>query len=213
MSFNVSFECNEDYECGAALLTVLACPKDVDENTELYQSLCGKALWLKRMLDLKEQTPITAAPQYVFRDRKYIDKDVRIVEKRLGERMVAARMAVPFLRRAALGSAGPLPKGIQRLSINQMAEFVLVDEGLSDTANVKKRIWTPSRPVIHLAAAAAIAGQWCKKAGEIIALESFLFRRELTKTVVRLAQDFETVIANDPKFPVKPNELVRFRLG
>ena len=45
-------------------------------------------------MDPDDWTPITVKPQYVFRDREIIDHDVRIIEKRVAERMVAGRMAL-----------------------------------------------------------------------------------------------------------------------
>ena len=90
MQLDVSFERNEIYECGAVLLTLLACPKELDKprSSELFLSLCGKALWLKRLTSPDDWSPITVKPTYVFRHLDTIDRDVHFVEKRLGERMV-----------------------------------------------------------------------------------------------------------------------------
>ena len=94
-----------------------------------------------------------------------------------------------------------------------MAEFVLDDAGQAETGNLEQRIWAPSRPVFHLAAAAAIAGQQLRKSGYPLAPESLLFHRWLIEAVTRLAEEFEALIAKDPKFPVRPEPLIRFRLG
>jgi hypothetical protein len=126
--------------------------------------------------------------------------------------MVAGRMAIPFLRKA-LGAAGPLPSGIRRLSLNEMAEFVRKDAGQSDAENIEKRVWASSRPVIHLAAAAAMVGQQRRKSGQIIGLESFLFDRSLIEEIVRGAEEFAGLIAKDSKFPVKAEQLIHFRLS
>jgi len=85
--------------------------------------------------------------------------------------------------------------------------------GKRRTSNLEQRIWASSRPVIHLAAAAAIAGQQLRKSGYPLALESLLFHRWIIEAVARLAEELETLIAKDPKFPVKPEQLIRFRLG
>lgn len=112
--FDFNFERKEVYECGAALLAVVACARAVDDekSSELYRSLCGHALWRRYLKSPDDWTPITVRPQYVFRDRKLIDQHVAY------ERMVAGRMAIAFFKQAELGQ---LPKGIQRLSVNQMA--------------------------------------------------------------------------------------------
>jgi len=134
MQFGLSFERNEVYECGAALLTILANPQEIDgeRSGQLYLSLCGKALWLRRWLSPEDCTPITVKPQYVFRDYQSIDRDVGFVVKRVGERMVAGRMAIPFFQLAQLGRLPSLPQEIQRLSVNQMTEFVLDDAGQAE---------------------------------------------------------------------------------
>ncbi len=214
MQFDVSFRQNETYECGAALLVVLACPPEIadERRLELHRSLCGKALRLAHDCDPDNGAPIMVKPQYVFRDRETITRDLRYVEKRLGERMVAARMAIPLLRMGLPGSP-PLPREIKRLSINELAQYVLEDAGQKDTTNVQRRFWAPSRPVIHLAAAAAIVHQIRTKAGQLVALESLLINRAHIQAVVRLAEELERLIARNPKFPVKAEQLIQFRLG
>jgi hypothetical protein len=215
MQFDLSFERNEVYECGAALLTVLANPKENDgaRSLELYLSLCGGALWLMHSLNPEDEAPTTVKPKYVFRDRKINDRHVRFVARRLSERMVARRMAIAFFQQAELGRLPSLPKEVQRLSVNQMANFVLEDAGQADASNVERRIWAPSRPVIHLAAAAAIVGQQLHKGDYPLALESLLLHRWLIEAIVNLAVELEALIAKDPKFPVRQEQLIRFRLG
>ena len=74
-------------------------------------------------------------------------------------------------------------------------------------------MWAPSRPVIHIAAAAAMAGQELSKRGELFGLESFLLDHSFIDKVVRLAEKLEALVAEVPKFPIKPEQLIRFRLG
>ena len=214
MQIDVSFTQMQVYECGAKLLALLARPAELQEakREELYLSLCGRALWSTYLAAPDDWTPITVRPQQVFRDRGRINSDVAFVGKRFGERMVAGRMAVPFFWHAELGDDRMLPRLIKRLSLNQMAEYVLEDAGLADAENVESRYWRPSRPVIHLATAAALIGQQLEKAGVPFSQETFLLNRELTECVLRKAEELETLIANDPKFPVKPDQLIRFRI-
>ena len=51
MHFEINLERDEVYECGAALLAVLACANEVGEERrdQLHLSLCGKALWLRHL--------------------------------------------------------------------------------------------------------------------------------------------------------------------
>jgi hypothetical protein len=127
--------------------------------------------------------------------------------------MVPGRTAIPFFQRAELGQLKTLPKEIQRLSVNQMAEFVRDDAQQGDASNVERRIWAPSRPVIHLAAAAAIVGQKLSKSGGIIGLAAFCSTANSLKRLCDWHEELEALIAKDPKFPVKADPLVRFRLS
>jgi hypothetical protein len=56
-----------------------------------------------------------------------------------------------------------------------------------------------------------VCQQWLK-AGRSLKLESFLFNRELIEEVVSQADEFVTLIRNDPKFPAKADELILVRL-
>jgi hypothetical protein len=194
---------------------VLACPKASDDKKrpELHASLCGKALWIKYMLAQDDCTPVPVKLQYVFHDAKRVDRDFQFVGRRISERMVAGRMAVPFLWHAELGDAFLLPRGIERLSVNQMAEYVLDYAGQADPVNVEKRLWAPSRPVIHLAVAMALLAQNLKKIGRTPCPELFLLSREFIEAVVRQAEALERLIADDPKFRVKTEQLIRVRLA
>lgn len=148
-SVHLSFEGNEVYEVGAALLVLLSCPVEKSEirNGDLHASLCALAPWRRYLDDPNNTTPITAKPQYLFREWKRIVRDVSLVDKRLRQRLVASRIAIPFLQQEESGKPPILPAGIKRLSINQLAEFVMEDAEQNDANNVERRYWTPRRPV------------------------------------------------------------------
>ena len=141
------------------------------------------------MGDPNKTTPITARPQYWFREWKFIVRDVRFLAKRLEERLVASRMAISFLQEEKSaqhgGNAEPLilPLGLKRLSINEMVEFVMEDAEESDANNVKRRYWAPSGPVVHLAAAMPIIGQEQRKQGRPLALERVLLDQALIEEI------------------------------
>ena len=213
MQIDISFARMEVYECGAKLLALLACPAESEEakRRELFLSLCGRALWSKHLAASDDWTPITVGPQQVFRHPDRIDSDVAFVGKRFGERMGAGRMAVPFFWRAELGDKLMLPRQNERLSLNQMAEFVLKDAGLANPEKVKSRFWRPSRPVIHLATAAVCIGQQMKKVGVLFSLETFLVSWELIARVLGMAEELEARIANNSQFPIKADQLTASR--
>jgi hypothetical protein len=95
-----------------------------------------------------------------------------------------------------------------RLSINQMAEFVLDDAGQNDVSNTKSRFWAPSRSVIHLAAAAATVGQELSKE-QALGMDDILGRRELIEAIVRRAELYEGLIEKERKIPVEIEGLIK----
>ena len=211
----ISFQNNEVYECGAMLLAVLAHPvddKDNNRRANTHASLCWHVINCHYLSNPDDWTPKRAKLPYVFRDAKIAGRETKFTAKRLGERLVAARMAIPFLQRSELGQAPALPKAIKRLSLNEMAAFVLGDAGQSDAGNVERRYWAPSRPVIHLAASIAVIGQELKKAGVQLSFELLLVCRELIEGIVQRAQAYEELIACDPIFPVKADDLIKVRI-
>ena len=118
--------------------------------------------------------------------------------------MVAGRMAIAFLRRADLVATSPLLQGIKRLSLNEMAAFVAEDAGQVDPINVERRVCAPSRPVIHLAAAAVMLGQRLNKRGIPIGLETFLLDRSFVEEVSRQAERLRPSSPAMPGSPSKP---------
>jgi hypothetical protein len=211
----INFADNTVYESGATLLAVLAYPvDDADESRRMaaHASLCHHALKIQYSNDLDDWGAKAVKLPHVFRDPRLAARETRIVQKRLCERLVAGRMAVPFLQRAELGYVPVLPAKIKRLSLKQMCEFVQDDAEQSDAQNVKRRYWDPSRLVIHIAAAAAVVGQEQVRAGKDLDFTQLLLRRDLIEDIVRRAELFETLITGDPKFPVKADSLIQLRL-
>jgi len=214
--FDVALDRFRVYECGAELLTIMTSSDDAvseERRGELFASLCGRALRQEYLQNPDETTEITVKRQYVFRDPKILDRDVRFVFKRLRHRLIAGRIALPFFQRAELGAMPPLPEGVKRLSINQLAEFVLNETGESEPTNVEKRTWAPSRSVIHLATATLLVLQEVgRRLDGQLTLDHFLSERVLIEVIVRRAQALEQLIERDPKFPIKASDLIKVRL-
>jgi hypothetical protein len=60
---------------------------------------------------------------YALRPQGEIDRDLRTLQRRLRDRMIAGRMAIGFLKEAVTGEIPELPAGIKRMSVNQMAQL------------------------------------------------------------------------------------------
>jgi hypothetical protein len=208
--FDFHLDHHELYESGAMLLTALTYPYELEseESFRFFLAMCSRALWLKFAENTADWSPITVKPQYVFLNTAEVDKAFELAEKRLQQRLVAGRMALPFFIRTIDGHL-ELPPEIKRLSLNQMAEFVQDEAGQADASNVEQRIWRPSRPVIHFAAAAFSVGRNAERANRAISTASFLIDRAFLLEVFTAAEALAGLIEDDPTFPVDVQTLIR----
>jgi hypothetical protein len=71
---------------------------------------------------------------------------------------------------------------------------------------------TRDRPSARTVCAMAVTGDALKKAGARLCLEHLLIWRELVEWIVQRAQAYEELIARDPTFPVKADELIKVRI-
>jgi hypothetical protein len=95
----------------------------------------------------------------------------------------------------------------KRLSINEMCRLVLDDAGQAEPANVESRIWRPSLPVIHLAAATAVMMDTAERGGFPVAIGHLVLMREFIEAVVREAEQYETLLQNS-RLRLKPGTLI-----
>jgi hypothetical protein len=194
------------FECGATLLALLAFPSVPDaERAEIAASLCASHLQAK-FKESGDPNELVKA-KYAFRDPERIKKDLKILDRLVRDRMVAAKVAIAFLQKAE-GHPPRLPANVKRLSINQLAEFLMGEAKQSIPENFKNRVWRPTLPVIHLAAAVAVAINDRERAGErstsygnLIADVDFMF------DVLRYAREFEIVIKTN-KLKINAKKLV-----
>lgn len=198
------------FECGAALLALLAFPSATDAGrAEIAASLCASHLRASFEEGGDPNAPVKA--KYAFRDNKAIKRDLKPLRRLVRDRMAAARVAIAFLKRAE-GHRFKLPAGVKRLSVNQLSELVMEDTNQSSPENFETRVWRASLPVIHLAAAVAVAindrermGQKKTGYGNLIADVEFLFK------VLTYTKEFESIIKNN-KLPIVPKKLVSIQL-
>lgn len=203
------------YEAGAVLLTVLALPGGTDlKRGEVHASLC--ALALRTMYD-DLGAPEAMSPQlmkqiYALRDPERIEQDRKMLFRRFRDRMVAARMAIAYLKWAETGEPPELPGG-KRVTLNNLSDMVLATAGGGDSGNVETRVWRPSLPVIHVAAAVAVVSDQLERADrEPLNLNDLLFDPQLLEIVVNRACFFQKLIEDSALLPGKLVPLIRCRL-
>jgi hypothetical protein len=198
------------FECGAALLALLAFPSSTDgERAEIAVSLCSAHLRAKFKEAGNPEELVKA--KYAFRDEGTIRKDLKKLDRLVRDRMVAAHVAIAFLQNA-IGHRPNLPRDVKRLSLNQLSEFAMGLANQSIPENFKTRIWRPSRPVLHLAAAVAVAINDRERMGEertfygnVITDVEFLF------DVLRYTKEHEIIIKTS-KLPIRAEKLVSIEM-
>jgi hypothetical protein len=214
----IDFNKLEIYEAGGLLLTVLAYPgaRDADEaRSSAHKALCSLALQALAQADpVWAETPQPIRPIYILCSDKQIEKSLRALQRRIRDRMAAARMAIAFLKDAEATKPPPLPEGVKRLSINELSKLVLSDTTQSEPENIETRIWRPSRPVIHLAAALQVLMQLgVKAAGSPVTFFHVLLYQDVIRWVVTEAQKYEELIEKSQQIHVDPSMLIRVRLA
>ena len=205
----------EVYEAGALLVSLLAYPGEGREDDErrcgVYTSLCACVLRARAEADPDWATePQLVKPIYAAQSKSDCDKGLRELKRRLRDRMIAARMAYPFLKEAETGEVPELPPSVKRLSINAMSELVLEDAGYSEPENVETRIWRPSLPVIHLAS--AVHNYLHLIEIEALGLRGLLTCRDVIEYVIRNAEYFEALVGRSNRLRVNADRLVRLRV-
>jgi hypothetical protein len=160
----LDFQKQRFFECGATLLAVLAFPSATDaELAEIVASLCSAHL--RAMFEQSSNPDELVKAKYAFRDERTIRKDLKTLDRVMRDRMVAAHVAIALLQNV-IGHRPNLPDSVKRLSLNQLSEFAMRGANQSIPENFETRIWRPSLPVIHLAAAVAVAINDRERAGE-----------------------------------------------
>jgi hypothetical protein len=215
---SIDFKRLEVYEAGALLVTLLAYPGDSDQEEErrsrVHTSLCACALRAIYEMDPdRAVSPQLLKPIYALQTERNCSLGLRTLPRRLRHRMIAARMAYPFLKKAESGEVPKLPARVRRLSINAMAELVLDDAGHSDPENVKTRIWRQSRPVIHLASAVHGYLQLLEAKTKPNGLGPLMTSRRVIEYVVRNAEYCESLVVRSEGLRVDSERLIKIRLA
>jgi hypothetical protein len=214
-TFELDFGEPLSFELPALVVSVLAYPSasDVAKREDLYEVLC---LWFIRMRASQDhdwaRRQIAVTPALVTITDRAVSAALRTVERRLQDRLAAGRAANAFLKEAESGETPQLPPGVQRLSLNELAKLMAEDRDI-EPENAEARIWRPSLPVIHLAAAWTLTLQEeLRTTGRLPSLDDLYARADLLLTIVVRAQLNEPLLALS-RLRIAPEQLIRFRIA
>lgn len=198
------------FECGADLLALLAFPSESEaKRTEIAASIC--ASHLRAVFEESGDPDQVVKAKYAFLDVRTIKRDLKTIDRIMRDRMVAAKVAIAFLQKA-VGHRPNLPDSVERLSVNQLAELMKKQANQSNSENFKTRVWRPSLPVIHLAAAVATAINDRERAGQkLTSYGNLIADTEFLGHVLHYAREYEDTIKNS-RLPINPKKLVSIKL-
>ncbi|GLR88875.1 hypothetical protein [Bradyrhizobium iriomotense] len=206
----LDFQNQSFFECGATLLAVLAFPSATDVVlAEIVASICSE--YLRTRFEQSDNLDELVKARYAFRDKRRIKRDLRTLDRAIRDRMAAAHVAVALLQNA-IGHRPNLPGSVKRLSLNQLSEFAMGDANQSSPENFETRIWRPSLPVIHVAAAFAVAISDRERAGEKrTAYGNLIADAELVGNVVNYIEKFKNIIDNN-NLKIDRRKLISIRI-
>ena len=206
------------YETGAVLITTLTFsePHDTDAvRARVVHSLCAWAIHARAERDgAWAGAAQLLKPKYAAWPLPETNRDVVRLNARMRHRMIAARMALAFLKPAQDGKIPRLPPSLRKLSINRAAEWALGAASAGDAANTKTRLWRPARPVLHLAAAMEVLRQRLAKSGIALDYYHLLWEPAAQAWLVREAQSYETLfraLSDRKQLAIDPDKLIRLR--
>ena len=213
------------YEAGAALLTALAWPEMIDDADAMgkrHAALCQ--MYVTAQIECQaaraETDPSAAVdlaaikPLYLTQPHKWVSTFDDELHRQLDDRMMAARVAIPFLRQAA-GLPVQLPPGVKRLSLDQITNMVLDDKLTreKDVKNFQARVWRPSRPVIHIASAIAVTLDHAERQGVGFTVGDLFLRSNLIADVVRLSGQYAELIPAITTIDMQPDKLIHLAIA
>ena len=215
--FIIDFAKEAPYEAGMAIFTYLAYPEKAG-NSEgmgcILASLCNSYLRHRANHDTHwSGSAQFIKPIYALRSEQEAKRDLKIFDRLLRDRLVAARMAIAFLQEVGSEHPPALPKDVNKLSLNQLSNMGEKDLGQAEAHNVEARIWRPSIPVIHLAAAVAVViDQLEKSTKSIVSIFEIVENPSAIKSIVNYSNDYANLLIKSTKVKITPEQLIRLQL-
>ena len=204
----------ESYEAGAIFFSVMAYPDpvDVSEREKFRKSLCRHFIMTRASLDgdwgAKNQ-PIK--PIYFLEEEKVAHSTLKRGLTKLRHRVnTATFLTLPKF--AGLERVEGLPTSIKEMSVLAMPELGMKGETAS---TYKSKIWKPSRPVTHAAAAfVALSRYFFEESDWSGTFQTmvywFLLYPDDFQELLLLAEKFRQEVGNIGGFPIPEDETIQF---
>lgn len=212
----VDFNNQPVYENAATVLVALLYsePRDTDaDRSHALKILCSRALYLRAQQEpnwANSSTPNKLCDAMTSVDE--INRALKDINRRLLRRWVAGAMVLPFLEIAATGQCAVAQDQRGKTTVNHMAERVINTAPESSTEDVKKRIWGPSKPVLHLAAAFSFERYMRARRGEVFDFNAFFWDPVFVARIIVAADLYRPLlerVIRPAKFKLDPATLIR----
>lgn len=196
------------FETGARFFATLAFPASTEEQARVDAERAWIASWLheQNRVDGTEEPFIEKRlNELVCLDPSWARQKLRTARRRLRDRGEAARLTRPWVRELTNLEPHRAVEGIKRFTMRQIALHLCNDN--DDAAhNFQKRIWRPSRPVLHYAIAhdQALSLLEVEERETGIQMDAEAVFRTTTEQGNRLAAK----IAADPRFGISADDQI-----
>lgn len=215
----IDFNKQPIYEIGSALVATLcySAPGDTfNEREKAQTALCAWGLRTRAQVDLDwANIYVPIKPCNVAPSNEEVDRALKGVNRRMRDRLAAGRILMPFLQKSLTGELPIIGGRPMKPTLNKLAPYVLKHPGVGDVDNVKSRLWSPSRNVLHLAGAFEFAHDVLHKGGQQLDFTTMIWNETFIRFVLHVAQDAEALIVkscSDRELKIDPTSLIRIRV-
>jgi hypothetical protein len=208
----------DPYSAGPTFFAAIAYPdpKDKLERSRFMQAISRHTL--EKRIELHSewaQTPQLIRPAYFSGPEKLIDACLRRGNKKLKHRLAAAQfILMPHLRAIDTGHLEKV--GGFEPTVNNMAHQILdfMDWHGDSASTVKSKIWKPSRPVVHAAAALVVWHQvlWEKwgRNPNVDKQFALCILPQYVEEVVQISEEFRAQLSDIKQFTIRDDETIKF---
>lgn len=162
-------------------------PAELRAAIETRMLIGAAATWVSCENDQNERPMF---PAYALIDSTLIIRGLEALHREWHLRMDVGRLFSLVAEAEEKGDAYVLPAGVTRPSFDQLLKHVLLKDNANDRKNFLERVWRPSRPVAHLAAAiCSFEPQARAHWGRSVMPPDLIFSPHLFRAVLRRADE------------------------
>jgi hypothetical protein len=196
-----------DVETGARFFAALAFPggKEAMNRNDAAPAWCGAYLQEANRVDgSTDPFRDDRLNELVKLQPKWCRQQLRTTGRRLRDRANAARAVRPWVRDWIDQPHDPVP-GVRKFTQRQIALYLCAQD-TERAAMFQRRVWVPSRPVLHVAIAQDLL--LCSLATD--RTETDVASVGVVRAIVERADRVRRLISEDGRFGITSDQMIRF---